>query len=104
MNTYEGIEQMGNGDITEVWGVLREMSTKIGTIGTDVALIRARIDGLPCAKNERRLEEIEHWAVQHRYEGRPPSRWAQLMVQLLVQVVLAGGLLLAIVGIVSRGG
>ena len=88
-----------NGETEAVWAELRTMNTTMGKMETDIALIRqAQVNlevNLPCAEREDRLKIVEVWQHDMDVRGRPPSRWAVLMVQLAVQLVVAGALILA---------
>lgn len=81
------------------------MNATMGTMQTDIALIRQAQGNLeanlPCAEREDRLKVVETWQHDMDVRGRPPSRLATLLVQLIVQLVVAGALILAAVRIIK---
>ena len=92
---------MTNGDDNAIWLELRQINEKIGGIRTDVALIKQSQEALPCESRETRLVAVETWQHDMDVKGRPPSRAATLLVQLAVQLAVAGALLLAAIRILK---
>lgn len=93
-----------NGDSHEVWKVLREMDDKLGGLQTDVAVIKQRLDGMPCSVHAEGLKALEAWQTEQKVAGRPPSRAIQIAAVVVAQVVTAGAVLLAAVKILAAKG